>query len=134
VTGVSSAPVSNKPVFAEKVPSAMMGGWKLKDNVIQWGIGSLAASEMKTLTLMLKDKGILKKGETGVLKAVLKSGDKTVMEAAPVTLQWDPSSARNLERPATPTPELSTPTPVPPKKARSKSRLPIATPTPPSDY
>jgi photosystem II stability/assembly factor-like uncharacterized protein len=78
-TGASSAALTSasKPVT---------GTWKMRDDELEWEVGTVAASEMKSLTIYL---GVNKKEKPEypvVLKADLKSGEKVLTEASPVTL------------------------------------------------
>ena len=66
--------------------SAVAGAWKMKDNNLDWEIGTVASSEMKTVTVLLREKKDEKKSYPVVLKAVLKSNDQVLTEASPVTL------------------------------------------------
>lgn len=77
----SSAP-SGKTVLAAAV------SWTVKDDKLQGEIGNIASSELKTVTFQFKDKKGEKKEYPVLLKAVLKSTDKVIAEAAPVTLVY----------------------------------------------
>ena len=69
-----------------KTATAVSGSWKMKDNTLVWEIGTVAPSEMKTVTVLIHDKKNEKKEFPVILKAVLRSVDKITSEAAPVTL------------------------------------------------
>jgi hypothetical protein len=58
----------------------------MKDNNLEWEIGNISSSEMKTITFLLQNKKGEKKDYPVLLKAVLKSTDKVMTQAAPVTL------------------------------------------------
>ena len=75
---------------------------------MEWEIGNIASSEIKTVNILLQDKKGEKKEYPVVLKGVLKSTDKVIAEAAPVTL----ISSEPKSGPHTVTP-ISTPTVAP---------------------
>lgn len=68
------------------IPVPVTGTWKLKDNAMEWEIGNISSSELKSITVLLQDKKGEKKEYPVILKGVLKSTDKVIAEAAPVTL------------------------------------------------
>jgi photosystem II stability/assembly factor-like uncharacterized protein len=109
--GAKTASVQSAPVT---------GGWKMKDNNLEWEIGNIASSEMKTITFLLQDKKGEKKEYPVVLQAVLKSTDKVIAEAAPVTMM--------ASEPKPPAPRAVNPTPVP-----AVFKPTLATPTPGDD-
>ena len=84
----TASPQAVKPgSSASPVPQSLsMGTFKMKDNNMEWEIGNIASSEMKTITVLLEDKKGEKKEYPVILKGVLKSTDKVIAEAAPVTL------------------------------------------------
>jgi len=87
VTGtVTPGPDSSPGQTAAHGPVAVTGAWKMKDNNLDWEIGTVASSEMKTVTIILQEKKGEKKEYPVVLKALLKSSDRVLTEAAPVTL------------------------------------------------
>ena len=80
------APPSKTPSGAPLTASAVTGEWKLKDGNVEWEIGNISSSEMKTVTVLLQNKKGEKKEYPVVLKGVLKSLDKVMAEASPVTM------------------------------------------------
>lgn len=92
------------PKIAEtgKTTTTMTGGWKMKDDRLEWEIGNIAASENKSLSFLLREKKGEKKNLPVVIKAVLKSTDKVVSEAAPVTLLEAPKPAKTTAPDPTP--------------------------------
>ncbi len=58
----------------------------MKGDDLEWEIGNLATSELKTVTVLLQEKKGEKKEYPVLLKAFLVSIDKVLAEAAPVTL------------------------------------------------
>ncbi len=84
--GPGSATPGAKSSTSSAVASAVTGAWKMKDNNLEWEIGNVSSSELKTLSFLLEDKKGEKKDYPVILQAVLKSTDKTIAEAAPVTL------------------------------------------------
>jgi hypothetical protein len=78
---------SGKPVTGTaNTASAISNNWKMKDSNMEWEIGNISSSEVKTITVLLQDKKGEKKEYPVLLKGVLKSTDKVIAEAAPVTL------------------------------------------------
>ncbi len=88
VTPGSPTPV---PPPQDKVASTVAGTWTLKDNVLDWEIGTVLTSELKTLTIPLQTKKGEKKVYPVVLRAILKTNnDKVIAEAVPVTMLTEP--------------------------------------------
>jgi photosystem II stability/assembly factor-like uncharacterized protein len=84
---------------------AVGGTWKMKDGNLVWEVGTVAATEMKTLTVMLKKRDQEKADYPVLLKPVLKAVDRVVAEAAPLTLlASEPTPIETA---------IVTPTPVP---------------------
>lgn len=80
-------------------PSAAVS-WTVKDNNLEGEIGNIASSELKTITFQFQDKKGEKKEYPVILKAVLKSTDKVIAEAAPVTLMAsEPKAAPTAVKP-----------------------------------
>ena len=69
-----------------KTATVVTGSWKMKGDDLEWEIGNLATSELKTVTVLLQEKKGEKKEYPVLLKAFLVSIDKVMAEAAPVTL------------------------------------------------
>ena len=82
---------------AAKMAAPVSGNWKVKDNNIIWDIGTVAASEMKSITLQLQSKKGEKKEFPVVLKAVLRALDRDLAEAAPVTVMASEPPAEPVE-------------------------------------
>jgi hypothetical protein len=78
---------SQGPKGQAKTVASVGGAWTMNGDDLEWEIGTVAASETKNVTILLQDKKDGKKEYPVVLKAVLKSKDKVIAEAAPVTLQ-----------------------------------------------
>ena len=92
-TGTVTPVLDNSaPQAGGHLPTAVSGAWKIKDNILQWEIGTVASSEVKTITVLLQEKKNEKKDFPVLLKAVLKSTDKLLTEALPVTLLSAPSA------------------------------------------
>ena len=72
---------------APKQATGVGGNWVLKDGSIDWEIGTVAASEMKAVTILLQDKKHEKKEWPVIFRAVLNAKDKLIAEAGPVTLK-----------------------------------------------
>ena len=85
-TKTPAVPTPGTKLTAKTIGS-VGGTWTMSDNNLEWEIGTVAASEMKNVTILLQDKKSGKKEYPVVLKAILKSKDKVIAEAAPVTLQ-----------------------------------------------
>jgi len=79
--------------------ASVTGSWKLKDGNLDWEVGSVAASEIKTIMVLLQEKKGEKKEYPVLLKAVLKSADRVIAEAAPVTLTAPPPFSPNAPPP-----------------------------------
>ncbi|HEY5037600.1 MAG TPA: YCF48-related protein, partial [bacterium] len=60
---------------AARSTSSVMGSWKVKDGNLDWEVGSVSSSEIKTVTVLLQEKNGEKKEYPVLLKAVLKSMD-----------------------------------------------------------
>ncbi len=104
-TGSGPASQSGK---SASTASAVTGNWTMKDNNLEWEIGNISSSEIKTITVLLQDKKGEQKEYPVLLKAVLKSTDKVIAEAVPVTLiASEPKpviqAARAITTPATTT-------------------------------
>jgi photosystem II stability/assembly factor-like uncharacterized protein len=108
ITGTPGTPVPG-PSAAPKASRSIGGTWTVKDGYLKWEVGSISSSELKSLTIRLQEKEKEKKQFPVVLKAVLKSGDKTFAEALPVTLI---SEADSADTPGSSQPSLSTNTPT----------------------
>jgi hypothetical protein len=106
--------VTPNPKAAVRVGSAVGGNWKMKDNNLVWEVGTVSASEMKSLTVMLKIKEKDKADYPVVLKPVLKSVDRVISEAAPMTMLVTEPTPMPSPETSTPTP-ATTSTPVPKK-------------------
>lgn len=85
-TPSTPASPSKTPSGATVTASAVTGEWKLKDGNVEWEIGNISASEIKTVTVLLQNKKGEKKEYPVLLKAVLKSLDKVMSEASAVTM------------------------------------------------
>jgi photosystem II stability/assembly factor-like uncharacterized protein len=104
---------SPTPSSGTSVGSAASGEWKMKDNNLEWEVGNISASEVKTVTFLLRSKKGEKKDYPVLLKAVLKSTDKVMQESAPVTLIAAEPKAENHLASTTPTPAAGKPIAVP---------------------
>jgi photosystem II stability/assembly factor-like uncharacterized protein len=71
---------------SSKTAGVVIGSWKMKGDDLEWEIGNVASSELKTVTVLLQEKKGEKKEYPVLLKAFLVSIDKVLAEAAPVTL------------------------------------------------
>jgi photosystem II stability/assembly factor-like uncharacterized protein len=71
---------------SNKTATGVTGSWKMKGDDLEWEIGNLATSELKTVTVLLQEKKGEKKEYPVLLKAFLVSIDKVLAEASPVTL------------------------------------------------
>ncbi len=126
---VASTPGSPTPVPPppDKVASTVTGTWTIKDNVLDWEIGTILTSELKTLTVPLQLKKGEKKEYPVVLRAVLKTNnDKVIAEAVPVTMMTEPPGEPEklpvkMEPSSGTTPTVSNPPP-------SVSITPVQTP------
>jgi photosystem II stability/assembly factor-like uncharacterized protein len=105
-------------VLTQSAPSAMTTGWKLDGDKVHWDLGTVAASEIKTLSLQFAVPKDWDPQKAAVFKAALKFQDQDVADAAPVTWQMTPSVT------ASPTPTRAGATPV---------SAPLTTPTPGSN-
>ncbi len=103
---------------AASTASSAAVSWTVKDNNLEGEIGNIASSELKTVTVLLQDKKGEKKEYPVILKAVLKSTDKTIAEAAPVTLMASEPKPGAQAAPANPT---ATVAPAPPAKPTASS-------------
>jgi hypothetical protein len=86
--------------LVSSAPTALTLGWKLNGDKVDWDLGTVASSEIKTLSLQFEVPKDWDPQKSPVFKAALKSQDQDVADAAPVTLPMAPSIT-------------STPTPVP---------------------
>jgi hypothetical protein len=95
---------------SSKAATGITGDWKMKDGNLEWEIGNISSSELKTLTVLLQEKKGEKKEYPVLLKAVLKSTDKVIAEAAPVTLlASEPKETPGTTTTTTPAPAGKTP-------------------------
>jgi len=93
--------------LAPSAPTALTTGWKLNGDKVDWDLGTVASSEIKTLSLQFEVPKDWDPQKSPVFKAALKSQDQDVADAAPVTLPMAPSVK------STPTPAAATPGPTP---------------------
>lgn len=121
VVSTVTATMESKSVPALSV-SAPTGNWEMRDGDMDWELGPLAASALKTITVQLASKKKEKKEYPVVLTASLKTTDRTVADALPVTLL---AAEPTVEPTAVPnkTPSVSTP------EAISTVGGPVAKPT-----
>ncbi len=82
-TAVATTTSSSASALTASAPS---GNWEMKDGAMDWELGSLPASALKTITVQLSSKKGEKKEYPVVLNASLKTVDRTVADALPVTL------------------------------------------------
>jgi photosystem II stability/assembly factor-like uncharacterized protein len=81
---VSSSTPGTKTAATTSV--AVTGDWKMKDGNLVWEIGTVTTSESKTIKILLASKKGEKKEYPVVLNASLKTVDRTIADAAPVTM------------------------------------------------
>jgi photosystem II stability/assembly factor-like uncharacterized protein len=91
-TGTPGTTVSGSLV-APRASKSITGEWKVKDGFLTCELGNISSSELKSLTVKLQEKPKEKKQFPVFLRAALKSGDKIIAEAAPVTLISEADSA-----------------------------------------
>ncbi len=87
--------------LAPSAPTALTTGWKLNGDKVDWDLGTVASSEIKTLTLQFEVPKDWDPKKSPIFNAALKSQDQDVADAAPVTLLLAPSVK------STPTPVLT---------------------------
>lgn len=73
-------------------PVPLIGSWKMKDDRLEWEVGNMAVGEYKSISILIREK----KGEKAelpvVFKGQIRSSDKVVSEAAPLTILQAPAS------------------------------------------
>jgi hypothetical protein len=107
-TPTAAASPSTTVVKTAAASNAVAGTWQMKDGNLVWEIGTITTSESKTITVLLASKKGEKKEYPVVLNASLKTVDRTIADAAPVTMMAsEPIPAATL----TVTIPVSTPTP-----------------------
>jgi photosystem II stability/assembly factor-like uncharacterized protein len=75
----------------QSAPTALTQGWKVNGDKVDWDLGTMASSEIKTLSLQFAVPKDWDPQKSPVFKAALKSQDQDVADAAPVTLPMAPS-------------------------------------------
>ncbi len=80
----STAPTVKPTTAAPAIP--LTTGWTVKDDNLDWELGTIASAGIKTITVQLSPKKGQKREFPVVLSASLKTVDRTVAEAAPVTM------------------------------------------------
>jgi photosystem II stability/assembly factor-like uncharacterized protein len=83
IKGTPTGPV--RAEFAGK-PMPLGGSWKIQDDRLEWEVGNMAVGEYKSLSILVREKKGEKYEPPVVFKAQLRSNDKVVSEAAPLTL------------------------------------------------
>jgi hypothetical protein len=102
-------PAAGGRTLAQTAPSALTSGWKMDGNNVVWDLGTVASSEIKTLSLQFEVPKTWDVKKSAVFKAALKFQDQDVADAEPVTMLSAPAPL------GSPTPALSavTATPTP---------------------
>ncbi len=92
-TPVAAAPTPTATIAAVTpgtTPSthggSVSGNWTMKDGSLVWEIGTVTTAEQKNITVLLVSKKGEKKEYPVVLNASLKTEDRTIVDAVPVTL------------------------------------------------
>jgi hypothetical protein len=126
----TSATPGKSSKAAPKIVTAVAGTWKMNDHNLDWEVGTVASSEIMAVTVLLENKKNEKKDYPLVLKAVLKSNDKVVSEALPVTLLASEPKAPTTPAALTNTAgePVSTGSGTPAKGVSQEGGLPNATP------
>lgn len=105
---VIAAATASTPQAKAPVSSPVTGSWTLKDGDLVWELGAITTSESKTVTVLLSSKKGEKKEYPVVLNASLKTVDRSIADAAPLTMLV--SEPIPVLTPAV-TPPAATPTP-----------------------
>lgn len=125
------ASTATTPTLTSRTGSMVSGAWKLNGDQLEWEIGTVSSSEIKTLTVLIQNKKGEKKEYPVLLEAVLKSTDKVIAEAESVTLIAAESKAGATPTQATPSPKDTPPPANSPadSKGSTEGGTPIAQPS-----
>jgi photosystem II stability/assembly factor-like uncharacterized protein len=83
---VVAAATASTPQAKAPVSSPVTGSWTMKDGNLVWELGTITSSESKTVTVLLSSKKSEKKEYPVVLNASLKTVDRSIADAAPLTM------------------------------------------------
>src|SRR5665213_2092159 len=83
---VIAAATASTPQAKAPVSSPVAGSWTMKDGNLIWELGTITSSESKTVTVLLSSKKGEKKEYPVVLNASLKTVDRSIADAAPLTM------------------------------------------------
>jgi photosystem II stability/assembly factor-like uncharacterized protein len=126
-TPTVGSPTPAPPKLKAAVPIA--GTWVMKDNAMQLELGTIVTSELKTIAVQIESKKGEKKDYPVILKAVLKTQDRVVSEAEPLTLISKASAEPSLKDKPAVTPS-TTPQPSGDDADNSNDGSANATPSP----